>query len=117
MKLRSMLICGALLGQAASGTAAEFQAGHAETLIQSIDPDGAVFQARVRFGDLDLRSSAGVRELKARVRRAAGQVCGATYRSEGGMLAQRSACWRQAVQSADPKIEAAVTRAWTIARN
>jgi UrcA family protein len=116
MKLRSILMCGPLIVLAAPEAGAGFQVGHGEKLIRSTNPGRTVFQARVAYGDLDLRSSTGVGELRARVRRAAGQVCGAAYRSERGTLAQRGACWRQTVQAADPEIAAAVREAWTIAR-
>lgn len=116
MRLRSIFICGALVVLTAAESAAGFQTNHAASVVHWTGPDGTVFQARVDFDDLDLRSSTGVQELQDRVRRAADQVCGAVYRSERGMLAQRSACWRQSVRATDPEIARAITRARTIAR-
>jgi UrcA family protein len=116
MRSRTILIAGALVALAAPQAAAAFETGPAESLIHWTGPDGTVFQARVAFDDLDLRSPIGVRELKERVHRAADQVCGAIYRNERGMLAQRSACWWKSVQAADPEIAGAVARAGALAR-
>ena len=52
---------------------------------------------KVAYGDLDVRSEAGASELEARIRRAAGKVCG---QADAGSRFEVAACRHQAVKNA-----------------
>ena len=72
-------------------------------------PDG--LSAAVHYGDLDLTSAAGARELQGRVDRAARAVCGTADIRDLGAVAQRDACRQVALASAAPQVEVAIAQA------
>lgn len=70
--------------------------------------------SEVRYGDLDLKSEAGVAQLKQRIRTAARKVCGGQVELRD-IRARQAAdrCLAAALAGAAPKIELAVANART----
>jgi UrcA family protein len=66
----------------------------------------------VRYGDLDLTSAAGQRELDLRLERAAREVCGVNQKVVGSHLrsAHSRECYREARRSLDQQYAQLVSR-------
>jgi UrcA family protein len=70
---------------------------------------GAV-RGEVPFGDLDLRTDAGVTTLKARVEAEAKRICGPRAAGTVADNLDRTRCYDEAMANAGPRVEEAV--AW-----
>ena len=66
----------------------------------------------VRYGDLDLTTAAGQRQLDLRLERAAREVCGVNQKATGTYLRSRHSreCYREARRHLDQQYAAAVNR-------
>jgi len=66
----------------------------------------------IHYGDLDLTSEAGQRELDVRLERAAREVCGVNEKVVGSHLRSRHSreCYREARRSLDQQYAQLVTR-------
>jgi len=75
--------------------------------------DEAPPTATVRYGDLDLRTEAGVRRLRVRINGAALAVCVASgfYRAGVTWSSAARQCQHDAVKTAEPRLQLAVARA------
>jgi len=69
--------------------------------------------ATVRYSDLDLRDDAGVRHLRNRVRYTAVALCEQSGFVRTGLVWSAAAhkCWREAIASAEPRVQLAVAEA------
>jgi len=106
---RSTTFFAALAVAAATAATVSFPAQAAEVTQTS---------AEVRYGDLDLASQDGAQALKARVIRAAKQVCSADGDKSLKALSQSESCTKVAIARAMPQVELALANAGTqIAEN
>ena len=66
----------------------------------------------VRYGDLDLTSEAGQRQLDQRLERAAREVCGMNEKVTGSHLRSQNArdCYREARRNLDQQYAQLITR-------
>jgi len=69
--------------------------------------------ATVRYGDLDLRTEAGVRHLRVRINGAALAVCEASgfYKAGPTWSPEARQCQRAAAKTAEPRLQLAVAQA------
>jgi UrcA family protein len=76
---------------------------------RSVTQPGRLTTSRhVRYEDLDLTTQAGARELRDRVREAASEVCDTLASVEPADSADYRPCYRQALQTAMPRANAAI---------
>jgi len=85
----------------------------APTAVHAFAADEARPTAMVGYGDLDLRTSAGVRRLRVRINSAAFAICVPSGFHESGnpWSLEARQCRREAVKSAQPRLQLAIAEA------
>jgi UrcA family protein len=85
----------------------------ASTVAPAFAADEARPTATVRYGDLDLRSEAGVRNLRVRINDAALAVCVASgfYKAGPTWSPEARQCQHDAAKTAEPRLQLAVAEA------